>query len=154
MISRDLPLLDLHRHLEGCVRPETILDLGRRHNLPLPAWDLAGLRPHIQVLGQQPGVMEFIEKFRWMVGVLVDAAACRRIAYESVEDARRERLDYLELRFSPGFMAEPHGLDPAAVVEAVADGVAAGAREPWTAERAERQRSRRRDAPASVLRDD
>ncbi len=129
MIDRSLPLIDLHRHLDGCVRLETILDLGRRHGLPLPAWDVEGLRPHTQVDGRQPGVMEFIAKFRWMTGVMVDLDAVRRIAWESVEDARREGLDYVELRFSPWFMAEPHGLDPAGVVEAVADGVAAAARD-------------------------
>ena len=129
MIDRSLPLLDLHRHLDGCVRLETILDLGRRHGLPLPAWDVEGLRPHTQVDGRQPGVMEFIAKFRWMTGVMVDLDAVRRIACENVEDARREGLAYVELRFSPWFMAEPHGLDPAAVVEAVADGVAAGTRD-------------------------
>jgi len=128
MIDRTLPLIDLHRHLDGSVRLETILDLGRRHGLPLPAWDVEGLRPHTQVGGQQPGVMEFIAKFRWMTGVLVDADACRRIAYENVEDARGEGIDYIELRFSPCFMAEPHGLDPAAVVAAVAEGAEAGAR--------------------------
>ena len=58
-----------------------------------------------------------------MIGVLVDYDACRRMAYENVEDARREGLDYVELRFSPWFMAEPHGLDPAGVVEAVVEGV-------------------------------
>ena len=121
------PLLDLHRHLDGCVRLETILELGRRHGLPLPAWDVEGLRPHTQVSGRQPGVMEFIEKFRWMTGVMVDLDAVRRIARENVEDAGREGLAYVELRFSPWFMAEPHGLDPAAVVEAVADGVRSGA---------------------------
>jgi adenosine deaminase len=129
MIDPALPLLDLHRHLDGCVRLETILDLGRRHGLPLPAWDAEGLRPHTQVSGRQPGVMEFIAKFRWMTGVMVDPEAVRRIAYENVEDARREGIAYVELRFSPWFMAEAHGLDPAAVVEAVADGVAAGARD-------------------------
>lgn len=129
MSDRALPLLDLHRHLDGCVRLETILDLGRRHGLPLPAWDVEGLRPHAQVSGRQPGVMEFIAKFRWMTGVMVDAEAVRRIACENVEDARREGIAYVELRFSPWFMAQPHGLDPAVVVEAVADGVAAGARD-------------------------
>jgi len=59
---------------------------------------------------------------------LVDLDACRRVAYESVEDAQREGIAYVELRFSPWFMAEPHGLDPAALVEAVADGAQAGAR--------------------------
>jgi adenosine deaminase len=51
------------------------------------------------------------------------------VAYENVEDARREGLDAVELRFSPVFMAQPHGLDPRAVVEAVIDGVAAGVRD-------------------------
>jgi adenosine deaminase len=50
------------------------------------------------------------------------------VAYENVEDAQREGIAYVELRFSPWFMAEPHGLDPSAVVEAVADGAQAGAR--------------------------
>jgi adenosine deaminase len=135
MIDPTLPLADLHRHLDGSVRLETILDLGRQHGLPLPAWDLEGLRPHVQVVelspGQaaMPGVMAFIAKFRWMTGVLVDYDACRRIAYENVEDAYREGIDYVELRFSPWFMAEPHGLDPTGVVEAVADGLEAGARD-------------------------
>ncbi len=121
-------MVDLHRHLDGNVRLDTILDLGRQHNLPLPAWDLETLRPHVQVTGPQPGIMAFVAKFRWMTGVLVDYQACRRVAYENVEDAFRECLDYVELRFSPWFMAEPHNLDPAGIVEAVTDGVEVGAR--------------------------
>ena len=128
-IDPSLPLIDLHRHLDGSVRLETILDLGRAHNLPLPAWDVEGLRPHVQVTEPQPGVMAFLSKFKWMTGVLVDYDACRRVAYENVEDAQREGIDYIELRFSPWFMAEPHGLNPVGVVEAVVDGVRAGARD-------------------------
>lgn len=129
MIDPTFPLVDLHRHLDGNVRLETILDLGRQHNLSLPAWDIEGLRPHVQVTVPQPGVMAFISKFKWMMEVLVDYNACHRVAYENVEDAQREGLDYLELRFSPWFMAETHALDPAGVVEAVCDGVAAGERD-------------------------
>jgi adenosine deaminase len=122
LIDPALPLIDLHRHLDGNVRLETILDLGRRHGLPLPAWDLETLRPHVQVTDPQPGVMAFIAKFRWMTAVMVDGDACRRIAYENVVDARREGLDYVELRFSPWFMAETHRLNPAEVVAAVVEG--------------------------------
>lgn len=129
VIDPRLPLIDLHRHLDGSVRLETILDLGRQHNLPLPAFEIEGLRPHVQVSEPQPGIVAFLQRFKWMTGVLVNVDACRRIAYENVEDARREGIDYIELRFSPWFMAQPHGLHPAAVVEAVADGVEAGARE-------------------------
>jgi adenosine deaminase len=128
-IDPHLPLVELHRHLDGSVRLETILDLGRRHNLPLPAWNLDGLRPYVQVSEPQPGVMAFLAKFKWMVKVLVDLEAVRRVAYENVEDASRERIDYIELRFSPWFMAEANQLDPQAVVEAVWDGVQAGMRD-------------------------
>ena len=64
MIDSTLPLLDLHRHIEGSVRLETILDLGREHNLSLPAWDVENFRPYVQVTDTQPGVMAFIEKFK------------------------------------------------------------------------------------------
>ena len=46
-----------------------------------------------------------------------------RVAYENVEDARREGIDYIELRYSPWFMAETHGMDAAEVMEACADGI-------------------------------
>ncbi len=129
MADPHLPLMDLHRHLDGSVRLETILELGRKHHLPLPGWEVENLRPFVQVTGPQPGVMAFISKFYWMIQVLVDYDACRRVAYENVADAAQEGLDYIELRFSPWFMAEGHRLDPAGVVEAVCDGVEAGQRD-------------------------
>jgi adenosine deaminase len=131
VINPTWPLIDLHRHLDGSVRLQTILDLGRQHNLPLPAWDIEGLRPFVQLARSEegeitlPGVMAFIAKFEWMTRVLVDYEACRRVAYETVADAQAEGLDYVELRFSPWFMAETHSLDPTGVVEAVVDGVEA-----------------------------
>ena len=128
-IDRKLPLIDLHHHLDGSVRLETILHLGLKHNLPLPASTLEGLRPFVQVSTPQPGVMAFIEKFQWMTGVLVDYDACRRVAFENLEDAAKEGIDYIELRYSPWFMAEAHGLDPVGVVEAVTEGVRVGERQ-------------------------
>ena len=125
MISDDLPLVELHRHLDGSLRLETILELGLQHNLPLPAQTLEGLRPYVQVSTPQPGVMAFIEKFEWMTGVLVDYDACYRVAYENVEDACREGIDYIELRYSPWFMAEAHHLHAEGVVEAVTAGIRA-----------------------------
>ncbi len=126
MIHKDLPLIDLHRHLDGSVRLSTILELGLKHNLPLPAKDLEGLRPFVQVTEPQPGILAFFEKFKWQVGVLVDYDACRRIAYENVIDAKDEGIDYIELRFSPWFIAEAHGLDPVGVTEAVVAGIQEG----------------------------
>ncbi len=129
MIHPHVPLIDLHRHLDGNVRLQTILDLGRKHNLDLPAWDLKSLEPHVHVMTPQPGLLEFLAKFKWMTGVLVNYDECWRIAHENMEDAKNEGIDYIELRFSPWFMAEPFGLDPQGVVEAVLDGIETGARD-------------------------
>jgi adenosine deaminase len=126
MIDKKLPLVDLHRHLEGSVRLQTILDLARLHNIPLPANDIEGIRPEVQVTEPQPGVMEFISKFHWVTEIMADYEACRRLAREVVEDAARENIDYLEMRFSPLFMAEKHALDPTGVVDAVVAGAMEG----------------------------
>ncbi len=120
------PLLDLHRHLDGSVRLETILDLGRRHGIPLPGDTLETLRPHVVVTTPQPGLIEFLAKFKWMTAVLADYDACRRVARENVEDAQREGIRYIELRFSPAFMADAHNLDPSRVTAAVIEGVREG----------------------------
>jgi len=125
-MRKEYHLVELHRHLDGSVRLQTILDLAREHNLALPADTVAGLRPYVQVTEPLVGVMAFITKFEWMQWVMVDMDAVRRIARENVEDAAGEGIDYVELRFSPLFMAEKHGLDPAAVVRAVCEGAAQG----------------------------
>ena len=125
-MTKRLPLIDLHRHLDGSVRLETILDLGRRHNIPLPAWTLEELKPHVVVMEPHAGLVEFLAKFQWMIAVLADYEACRRVAYENVEDAAREGIRYIELRFSPCFMASHHHLNPSRVVEAVIEGVRRG----------------------------
>ena len=123
------PFIDLHRHLDGSVRLQTILELAAAHGVALPANDIEGLRSLVQVTDPTAGLMAFIDHFKYLTAVMVDAAACRRIAYENVVDAAAEGIDHVELRFSPAFMAADHGLDPQAVVEAVADGIEAGRKE-------------------------
>lgn len=120
------PLIELHRHLDGSVRLRTILELARQHKLPLPADNLDLLRPLVQVTQPVVGVMAFIARFEWMQRVMVNTDAVRRIAYETVADAAAEGIDYVELRFSPVFMAEKHDLELAGVVRAVCEGAAQG----------------------------
>ena len=126
MIDSEIPLTDIHRHLDGNIRAQTILELGRQFNLDLPASTLETLRPHVQVGQNEPDLVSFLQKLDWGVKVLGDLDACRRIARENVEDAARAGIHYAELRFSPGYMAMTHNLPIAGVVEAVIDGVRAG----------------------------
>ncbi|MDP5292934.1 adenosine deaminase [Oceanimonas sp. CHS3-5] len=129
MIDTSLPLLDLHRHLDGNIRPATILELGRAFDLALPADTLSELLPHVRVQGNTPDLLSFLARLDWGVKVLGSYDACRRVAYENVEDLQLAGIDYAELRFSPGYMAMTHHLEPEGVVEAVIDGVAAGSRD-------------------------
>jgi adenosine deaminase len=115
------PLVELHRHIEGNVRIETVLDLGRQHGIALPAWTVEGLRPHVQITERVPSLVAFIAKFDAVRSVIADYDAVRRIVRENLEDAAREGIDAIELRFSPWFMGEEHGLDTDGVVEAACD---------------------------------
>lgn len=128
MIDPRLPLTDIHRHLDGNIRAQTILDLGRQFNMALPANELEALRPHVQITATEPDLISFLQKLDWGVAVLGDLDACRRVAYENVEDAVNAGLHYAELRFSPYYMALKHQLPVAGVVEAVIDGIQAGCR--------------------------
>ena len=128
-IDPRLPLIDLHRHLDGAVRLETVIELADQQGIELPATDVESLRPHVVIEDKADSLMDFIGRFKYLTAILHDLDACRRVAYENVEDAKREGIDYIELRFSPWFMSETHELDPAAVVDAVADGIKAAERD-------------------------
>jgi len=129
MIDRNLPLTDIHRHLDGNIRAQTILDLGRQFNLDLPADTLDGLRPHVQITHHEPDLVSFLSKLDWGVKVLGSLDACRRVAYENMQDAAANGLHYVELRFSPGYMAMNHNLPVDGVVDAVIAGVREGSRD-------------------------
>src|SRR5437867_539660 len=124
-IAPDVPLADLHRHLDGNVRLATVLDIARRHGIRLPADDVEGLRPYAQVRGAVPSLMDFIAKIDLFRQIFVDVEAIERVAYENLEDAVAEGIDYIELRFSPAFMGERHGLSPHAVTGAICAGLRA-----------------------------
>ncbi|EMK6670917.1 adenosine deaminase [Vibrio fluvialis] len=129
MITKNIPLTDLHRHLDGNIRTQTILDLGQKFGVALPAYTVADLTPHVQIVEAEPSLVAFLSKLDWGVAVLGDLDACRRVAYENVEDALNAQIDYAELRFSPYYMAMKHNLPVGGVVEAVVDGVKAGVRD-------------------------
>ena len=126
MIQHNLPLVELHRHLDGNIRNQTIWDLAQQHHLELPAKSFAELSQYTQITDRTSDLLAFLAKLDCGVSVLADLDACRRIAYENVEDAFKEGIDYIELRFSPFYMAQAHQLPLQDVVAAVIDGTRSG----------------------------
>ena len=129
MIDSSLPLVDLHRHLDGNIKPKTIWQLAQKHGIELPANNIDELKLKTQIQGKTSDLLAFLEKLDVGVSVLADIDACHTVAYENMRDAHQQNLDYVELRFSPYYMAQAYNLNMVDLVEAVADGAAQGARD-------------------------
>ena len=129
MFHPNTPVVDLHRHLDGNIRPQTILELGLQHGVTLPADNLEALIPYVQIIDKTSDLLEFLQRLDYGVSVLADVDACYRVAHENMLDAKAEGLDYVELRFSPYYMGMNHNLAVGDVVEAVVQGVRDGEKE-------------------------
>jgi adenosine deaminase len=126
MNDSSLPLIDLHRHLDGNIRPATIWQLATKNNIVLPATQLIDFIPYVQIQNSESDLLAFLKKLDWGVAVLQSLDDVKRIAFENVEDAFDAGLDYAELRFSPYYMSMNHKLPITDVVAAVIDGVHEG----------------------------
>ena len=129
MIDPDYPLTDLHRHLDGNIRPSTIWQLAQEFSIPLQQQNVEELIQATQVQVKTTDLLAFLQKMELGVSVLASEQACYRVAYENVEDAKQAGLTYAELRFSPVFMAQAHNLAIEQVVDAVVAGCKAGSKE-------------------------
>ncbi len=119
-----LPKTDLHVHLDGSLRLETILDLARVHRVELPTTDPAALRK-VMNLGQNCGTLvEYLKAFDVTLQVMQHEDALYRVAYELAEDAARENVRYMEVRYAP-MLHTRLGLKITSVVEAVLAGLRA-----------------------------
>jgi len=119
-----LPKVDLHRHLEGSLRLETLSEIAREHGIDLPSYDIEYLRPFVTVASEEPDFHRFLEKFRFLRRFYPTQAAVERVAYEAVADAAADNVKYLELRFNPVALAREQGFPLDQVVDWVCGAVA------------------------------
>jgi len=117
-----LPKTDLHVHLDGSLRLETILDLAREGRIELPARDAAGLRAAIGCGNQFGSLVEYLRGFEITLRVMQTEESLERIAFELAEDAHRENVRYMEVRYAP-MLHTRRGLKLTRVVEAVLAGL-------------------------------
>ncbi|MDH5589663.1 MAG: adenosine deaminase [Gemmatimonadota bacterium] len=97
---RALPKTELHVHLDGSLRPETMLELAREYGKELPSTDLQELAGYM-LASDTRNLEEYLDRFRLTLSVMQHADALERIAYELAIDNHREGVRYMEVRYSP-----------------------------------------------------
>lgn len=128
MITRELiarlPKAELHVHLDGSLRAETMIDLAAERGLTLPTTDPDALR-RFMVVDDATNLADFLHRFDLTIPLLQTPEAIERVAYEMVEDAARDNLRYLEVRYCP-HLSTKAGLSMDQVIEAEWRGLSRG----------------------------
>jgi adenosine deaminase len=99
-----LPKIDLHRHLEGSLRLDTLIEVVRDFKLDLPT-ERDVLRAYVQITDEGGDSHTFLSKFGVLRKFYQSPEVIKRFAYEAVEDAAKDNVRYLELRFTPMALA-------------------------------------------------
>jgi len=118
-----LPKIDLHRHLEGSVRPKTLLEVAKQNKIALPTYNLDDLTSLITISKPKSNLKEFIKPLELMVRCFCNEEAIERVTYEAIEDACKENIRYLELGFSFAFVASEHNLALYTVLDSLLNGI-------------------------------
>jgi len=122
---RSLPKVSLHDHLDGALRPQTILELAGEVDLETPASDADELAEWFEDQSDSGSLVEYLKTFELTTAVMQTADGLRRVAREFVEDLAEDGVIYGEVRWAP----EQHlagGLSLEEAVEAVQEGIEEG----------------------------
>ncbi len=127
MIKR-IPKVDLHTHLDGGLRPATIVELAKEHEVELPAEEPAALSDWFHRSAGRKDLSLYLQGFQYTVGVMQTTAAIERVAYELMVDLADEHTVYAEVRFAP-VLHQERGLNLEEIVQAAIKGMERGRRE-------------------------
>lgn len=121
-LIRELPKTDLHLHLDGSLRPETLLELADKQGVRLPARSVKGLYAKVFKETYQD-LPDYLNGFAYTCAVMRKPSAIERIAFELCEDNFAEGVRYLEMRFAPQLLTG-EGMDILQVLQAASRGIA------------------------------
>lgn len=122
IVIEDLPKVSLHDHLDGGVRPETIVELATNAGIAIPAQDSAQLGEWFRANADSGNLVDYLETFAVTLSVMQTAENLERIAREFVLDLVADGVVYGEIRWAPELHGE-QGLTPAQAVDAVQRGI-------------------------------
>ena len=117
-----IPKTDIHCHLDGSMRLETLVDLAKEQGIPLPSDDLDELRKSV-FKECYTDLNDYLVPFQYFSAVLRNAHALERVAFEFAEDCYSEGVRYFEVRFAPHLSAVPGELSSEEVIMAVNRGL-------------------------------
>jgi adenosine deaminase len=120
-----LPKAELHLHLDGSVRPATVLDLAAKDGVPLPTTDLPRLRAQIEATDDTPSLTAYIAYFDLQIAVMQTVPALERVTYELCQDLAADGVRYAEIRYAP-WLHITRGLSVSDVIRATLSGLRAG----------------------------
>ncbi len=110
-ISRELlekiPKTDLHVHLDGSIRLETLIELAKEYNIELPSYTSAGLK-ELVFKDKYESLVDYLQGFNYTVAVMQSETALERVAYEFAVDNQNEGVRYVEVRFAPQLHVHYH----------------------------------------------
>ncbi|MFL0252671.1 adenosine deaminase [Clostridium neuense] len=115
---KNIPKTELHCHIDGSLRPSTIIELLRKNNLPLPVSNSSNIEDNFKISGNCGSLKEYLNKFDFPIKVMQKKEDLYRVTFELLEDAKKDGIRYIELRFAPYFHTA-EGLKVEEVVEAV-----------------------------------
>ena len=118
-LIRAMPKAHLHLHLEGAIRPATILDLYRRQGSAFTDLTLDQVGARAQMTGADTAFLDFLKKFDFIMPCLSEPGDLVRITREVIADACADGVRYVELRFCPHFIEARIGVPAVASIEAV-----------------------------------
>lgn len=117
-VLKRIPKIDLHCHLSGSIRPETILEIAQKENIKVPAVELESFKSYVQVSKDCRSLKEYLTKYDLTLKVMQRQEYLYRITDEFLEDMTKQNVKYIEIRFAPFFHLEG-GLTFEEAVEAV-----------------------------------
>jgi len=128
-LLQSLPKVLLHEHLDGVLRPRTVIDLARNAGYAgLPTADPKALAQWFHRGANQGSLTEYLKGFTHTIAVMQTEEALERVAYEQAEDLSKDGVVYFETRFAPIFHTQ-NGLTHQQVVAAVLKGLERGRKE-------------------------
>jgi adenosine deaminase len=119
---KNLPKIELHCHLDGSVRPSTIADIAKKEKILLPSFDIEEIKGMISVNSDCDSLEEYLTKFDLPITVMQSEYSLERISYELFEDAQKDNVKYLEVRFGANLHLKK-GLSIKNVIESVLSGM-------------------------------